>query len=164
MSKNNSMVYNVKVNEFEFHFTQQQLDAVDLIRTSPAAFNLLNNHKSVNAVLIEADESAKKQTIEIEGERFAVQIKDELDMILDKMGYGIVTGKQIKEIKAPMPGLVLEVTVSEGQHVHEGDRLLILVAMKMENSILINTEATIKRIAIGAGDAVDRGQVLIELV
>jgi biotin carboxyl carrier protein len=164
MSKNNSMIYNVKVNEFVFHFTQQQLDAVDLIRTSPTAFNLLNNHKSVNAVLIEADPSAKKQTIEIEGERFVVQIKDELDITLEKMGFGMVAAKQIKEIKAPMPGLVLEVTVSEGQHVHEGDRLLILVAMKMENSILINTEATIKRIAIGAGDAVDRGQVLIELV
>ena len=164
MSKDSSAVYKVKVNEFEFLFTQQQFDAVDLIRTSPTAFNLLNNHRSVNAVLIEADESAKKQTIEIGGERFAVQIRDELDITLDKMGFGMVTGKQIKEIKAPMPGLVLEVTVTEGQHVYEGDRLLILVAMKMENSILINTEATIKRIAVGAGETVDRGQVLIELV
>src|SRR5215203_720497 len=164
MSKNNAAVYKVKVNESEFFFTQQQLDAVDLIRTSPTAFNLLQNYRSVSAVLIEADASAKMQTIEIEGEIFAIQIVDELDMMVDKMGFGTAAGKQIKEIKAPMPGLVLEVTVSEGQQVHEGDKLLILVAMKMENSILINTEATIKRIAVHAGEAVDKGQVLVELV
>src|SRR5215203_6706944 len=111
MSKHNAAVYKVKVNELEFLFTQQQLDAVDLIRTSPTAFNLLNNHRSVKAVLIEADPTAKKQTIEIEGKNFAIQIMDELDMMLDKMGFGTAAGKQIKEIKAPMPGLVLEVTV-----------------------------------------------------
>src|SRR5215218_8783550 len=164
MSKENSLVYKVKVNDFEFLFTQQQIDGVDLIRTSPTAFNLLNNYRSVNAVLIEADPSAKKQTIEIESENFDIQIMDELDMMLDKMGFGTAAGKQIKEIKAPMPGLVLEVAVSEGQQVHEGDKLLILVAMKMENSILINTAATIKHIAVRAGQAVDKGQVLVELV
>jgi len=164
MSKENSLVYKVKVNDFEFLFTQQQIDGVDLIRTSPTAFNLLNNYRSVNAVLIEADPSAKKQTIEIESENFDIQIMDELDMMLDKMGFGTAAGKQIKEIKAPMPGLVLEVAVSEGQQVHEGDKLLILVAMKIENSILINTAATIKRIAVRAGQAVDKGQVLVELV
>ena len=163
MSKENSLVYKVKVNDFEFLFTQQQIDGVDLIRTSPTTFNLLDNHRSVNAVLIEADPSAKKQNIEIEGENFDIQIMDELDIMLDKMGFNTTAGKQIKDIKAPMPGLVLEVTVSEGQQVHEGDKLLILVAMKMENSILINTAATIKHIAVRAGQAVDKGQVLVEL-
>jgi acetyl/propionyl-CoA carboxylase alpha subunit len=157
------MGYKVKVNEFEFCFTQEQIDAVDLIQKSPTAFNLLKNHRSVNAVLIKADQSAKTQTIEIEGERFDIQIKDELDLMLDKMGYSTVAGKQVKELIAPMPGLVLEITVSEGQQVHKGDTILILVAMKMENSIMINTEATIKRIAVSAGQAVDKGQVLVEL-
>jgi biotin carboxyl carrier protein len=62
-----------------------------------------------------------------------------------------------------MPGLVLEIAVSEGQQVREGDKVLILVAMKMENSIIINTDATIKRIAVSAGEAVEKGQVLVEL-
>ncbi len=54
-------------------------------------------------------------------------------------------GKQVKEIKAPMPGLVLEISVTDGQAVKEGDRILILEAMKMENSILIHADATIKK-------------------
>jgi biotin carboxyl carrier protein len=163
MSENNLVVYKVKANEFEFIFTQEQVDAIDVVQKSPTAFNLLNDYKSVNAVVVEADPTAKMQTIEIEGENFEIQIKDELDQVLDKMGFSAVVSKQIKEIKAPMPGLVLEIAVTEGQQVQEGDKILILVAMKMENSILTSTDATIKRIAVSAGEAVEKGQVLVEL-
>ena len=79
------------------------------------------------------------------------------------MGFGIASAKQIKEIKAPMPGLVLEIAVSDGQEVNEGDKILILEAMKMENSILIHTHATIKKVIVTKGQAVEKGQVLIEL-
>jgi biotin carboxyl carrier protein len=62
-----------------------------------------------------------------------------------------------------MPGLVLEVSVTDGQPVNEGDRILILEAMKMENSILIHADATIKKVNVKAGQAVEKGQVLVEL-
>ncbi len=62
-----------------------------------------------------------------------------------------------------MPGLVLEVAVSEGQPVKEGDRILILEAMKMENSIVIHADATIKKVMVTAGQAVEKGQVLVVL-
>ncbi len=156
-------VYKVKVNEFEFAFTKEQIDAVDLVKKSPSEFNLIKDHRSVNARLIEADSDARKLTIAVGGENFAIEIKDELDQMLDKMGFSTVANKQIKEIKAPMPGLVLEIAVTEGQEVKEGDRILILVAMKMENSIVIHANATIKRIAVTAGQAVDKGQLLVEL-
>ena len=156
-------VYKVKVNEFEFAFTKDQIDAVDLVKKSPTEFNLIKDHRSVNARLIVADNDARKLTIEVDGENFDIEIKDELDQMLDKMGFSAVANKQIKEIKAPMPGLVLEIAVTEGQEVKEGDKILILVAMKMENSILIHANATIKRIAVTAGEAVDKGQLLVEL-
>jgi biotin carboxyl carrier protein len=62
-----------------------------------------------------------------------------------------------------MPGLVLDISVLEGQEVKEGDRILILEAMKMENSIMIHTDAIIKGIRVKAGQAVDKGQVLVDL-
>mgnify|MGYP001792417801 CR=1 FL=1 len=62
-----------------------------------------------------------------------------------------------------MPGLVLEIAISVGQVVKEGDKILILQAMKMENSIVIHANATIKRIAVSTGEAVEKGQVLVEL-
>ena len=163
MSDNNRGEYKVKVNEFEFNFTQEQVDAIDLIHKLNGESNLILHHESINAALIKADLSGKRQIIEIEGQSFDIQIKDELDQMLDKMGFSATVSKQIKEVKAPMPGLVLEVNVTEGQIVKEGDKILILVAMKMENSILIHADATIKKILVKAGQPVDKGQVLVEL-
>ena len=79
------------------------------------------------------------------------------------MGFGSGSSKQIKEIKAPMPGLVLEIAVVDGQDIKEGDKILILEAMKMENCIIIQTNARIKKILVAAGQAVEKGQVLVEL-
>ena len=79
------------------------------------------------------------------------------------MGFGKDVIKQVKEITAPMPGLVLEIAVTDGQEVKEGDKLLILEAMKMENSIMIQTSAIIKKVSVSAGQAVEKGQVLVEL-
>jgi biotin carboxyl carrier protein len=155
--------YNVKTNGFLFSFTKDEIDKADLVALSPVSFNLIKDHRCSNAKLLEADVTAKRLTIEIEGETFNIEIKDELDQVLEQMGFGKASIKQVKEIKAPMPGLVLEITVTDGQEVKDGDKLLVLEAMKMENSIMIQTSATIKKVSVSAGQAVEKGQVLIEL-
>jgi len=159
----NNKTYMVKANEFVFSFSRDEIDKADLIKRNEEEFNLIRNNRSVNAKLLNADITGKLLTVEVDGESFDLVIKDELDQMLDKMGFSTVSSKHIKEIKAPMPGLVLEVAVKEGQEVKEGDKILILEAMKMENSITIHTGATIKRIAVSSGQAVDKGQVLVEL-
>jgi biotin carboxyl carrier protein len=160
---NENINYLVKVNEFEFSFSSEQIEAVDLIKKSPSAFNLLLHHRSVNVKLLESESTAKTQTIEVEGEIFHIEIKEELDQMLEKMGFGLAANKHIKNIKAPMPGLVLQIVVKAGQEVVEGDKILILEAMKMENSIMIPTAAKIKQIMVKEGQAVEKGQVLVEL-
>jgi biotin carboxyl carrier protein len=159
--KNN--LYKICVNGFDFEITKEEAEAIELVQQSEENFHLIQNHRSVNAKLVEVDRTAKKQTIEIEGENYVVAIKDELDQVMDQMGFDTAGSKHIKEIKAPMPGLVLEISVSAGQEVSEGDKILILVAMKMENSILIHADATIKRVAVEVGQAVEKGQILVEL-
>ncbi len=156
-------LFKVTVNGFDFEITREKAEAIDLVTESPGNFHLIQEHRSVKAKLVEADRTGKNQTIEIDGENYAVAIRDELDQVLDQMGFDTAGGKHIKEIKAPMPGLVLEIAVAEGQSVLEGDKILILVAMKMENSIMIHADATIKRIAVTVGQAVDKGQLLVEL-
>jgi biotin carboxyl carrier protein len=155
--------FQVKVGEFVFSFDDAALAAADMVQKSPTEFNLLYNNRSVNARLLEADSTGKHQQIEVEGETFSLEIRDELDQMLDQMGFSSVSTKRVKDIKAPMPGLVLQVAVTEGQEVKEGERIVILEAMKMENSILIHADGKIKRVAVRAGQAVDKGQVLVEL-
>lgn len=158
-----SILYHVKSNEFEFTFTKEEVEAADVVRRSPVDFNLIKDLRSVNAKLLEADHTFKHQTIEVEGENYTVEIKDELELQLETMGFNEVSNKHIKEIKAPMPGQVLEISVVEGQEVAADEKILILVAMKMENSILVHTKGVIKRVAVIMGQAVEKGQVLVEL-
>jgi len=153
----------VKANEFVFLFDETQVASADMVKTSESTFNLINHLRSVNGQLLEADIAGKRMTIDIEGETYHIEIKDELDQMLEKLGFGAVSEKHIKEIKAPMPGLVLQISVVNGQQVSEGDKILILEAMKMENSILIHTNAVIKKIIVSPGQAVEKGQVMVEL-
>lgn len=155
--------YKILVNGFVFYFTKSDLNTLDLVNTSPTEFNAIIDHQSANAHLVNANLLNKTFTIETGGETFNVSIKDTLDQQLEQMGFGTAAGKQVKEIKAPMPGLVLEISVADGQTVKEGERILILEAMKMENSILIHTDATIKKVNVKAGQAVEKGQILVEL-
>lgn len=159
----NGKVFQVQAGKFSFTLSEADIQAADFIQKSPSEFNIIKDNRSVNVQLLESTDFGKRLRIEVDGDVFETVIKDELDQMLDKMGFSTASAKQIKEIKAPMPGLVLSVAVTEGQEMQEGDRILILEAMKMENSIMIHANATIKKIKVTAGQAVDKGQVLVEL-
>jgi len=67
------------------------------------------------------------------------------------------------EVRAPMPGLVLQVMATVGQRVKDGDALIRLEAMKMENDIQSHAEGTVKEIRVAQGDEVQEGEVLLVL-
>ena len=156
-------IFKIQVNEFIFHTTLEELRSTVIIARSATEFHVIHNHRSVDGKVHECDLSAKKLRVEVEGEMFEVEIKDPLDQMLEKMGFGMVDGKHIEDIKAPMPGLVLHVSVTEGQEIKEGEPVLVLEAMKMENSIVLHGDAKIKKILVKTGQSVEKGQVLVEL-
>ena len=78
------------------------------------------------------------------------------------MGISVGANKVVNEVKAPMPGLILEVCVAVGQEVTENEPLLILEAMKMENTLVSPRSGKIKSIAVEKSNAVEKGQLLIE--
>ncbi len=61
-----------------------------------------------------------------------------------------------------MPGMVLNILVKEGDEVKKGDTLLILEAMKMENSLKATADGVIKKIVAVKGTAVEKNQILIQ--
>lgn len=66
-------------------------------------------------------------------------------------------------IKAPMPGTILKVNVSNGQAVKKGDVLMVLEAMKMENEILAPNDGTVSSVNVNQGATVESGSVLCSL-
>lgn len=67
------------------------------------------------------------------------------------------------QIKAPLPGNIMQIFISTGDEVKKGDKLLIYEAMKMENTILAEKDGTVSAIKVQPGDSVLEGDVLIEL-
>jgi biotin carboxyl carrier protein len=153
----------VKVDAFTFPFSGEELETADISRLSADTYHVIAGHRSVIARVVEEDVSGKKMTIEVDGQRFDVHIQEELDMLLEKMGFGKSATRKVKEVKAPMPGLVLVINAELGQELKEGDKLLVLEAMKMENSILMPGDGKVKAIRVKPGQPVDKGQILIEL-
>ncbi len=68
-----------------------------------------------------------------------------------------------KNVKAPMPGSILEVKVSIGDEVSEGDVLLVLEAMKMENELTASQAGTVSEVLVKKGDTVNSGDSLVVL-
>ena len=83
--------------------------------------------------------------------------------MVEKLGLATVAKQKFNEIKAPMPGMVLEIFVSNGQTVNKGDNLLILEAMKMENVLKAPDDGIIDEIKIVKGAIVEKNQILIKL-
>lgn len=155
--------YQLKINSDRVvkseYLKQMQIDS---IRISKNKLHILHNNTSHRAEIVSKDFDQRTYTIQVNGNSYQVQIQNPLDQLINQMGFSLGSAKQIDSIKAPMPGLILEVNVTEGQEVAENDNLLILEAMKMENNLSSPRSGIIKSIQIAKGDTVDKGQVLIE--
>lgn len=136
--------------------------SLDLIAASDGQDHILNDSRPYHARVLDADFSGKRYRVRIDNTTYTVQIADPLDQQIEAMGFQLQSTKNISKIEAPMPGLILSVDVAEGQEVQEGDTLLVLEAMKMENAILAPQSGTIKHIAVEKGMAVEKKSLLVE--
>lgn len=132
---------------------------VDAIQVAPNTYHLLVDLQSITIEVVDAD-SANPEFM-VNGKPYKPTVKTETDLLLERLGLNIKTKKELKELNAPMPGLVLEFRVSPGDVVNEGDPLVVLEAMKMENILKSPGTATVKAIEVSKGDAIEKNQVLI---
>lgn len=134
----------------------------DLVKLSDRSFHILHQDRSYTAELLEVNVADKSVTLKINGHIHQVSVKDRFDLLLEKMGMSNVAGTKLNELKAPMPGLIVGISVQPGDVINKGDSLLILEAMKMENNLKAPGEGTVKTIRVVKGDRVEKGQVLVE--
>lgn len=126
-------------------------------------FSILYNGKSFRAYVQEVDRERKTVKVRVNDSPFLVTIREPVDKILEQMGYRQQEAHRAKDLKAPMPGLVLKIMVVPGQAISKGDPLLVLEAMKMENVFKADSDAVVKEIKVQEKQPVEKGQVLLVL-
>jgi len=101
--------------------------------------------------------------LHLEGRHLRAQVVDERSRAIREMTGQTGVSLGPRDLMAPMPGLVVKVEVKEGDEVFAGQGLVIVEAMKMENELRAEGEARVRAVRVRPGEAVEKGQVLLEL-
>jgi biotin carboxyl carrier protein len=157
----NATTYNVATNNGTNGTVNETPFYLDTITNKNGSLSIIKDNVSYNVEVVKVNYDDKTISLKVNNSTYTVSVKDEYDALLKQLGMENLGAKKINELKAPMPGLVLNIVVSEGQEVKKGDALIVLEAMKMENSLKSPTDGVIKKIAIHKGDAVEKNQLLI---
>ncbi len=134
----------------------------DMIEFHENTFHVIKDNKSYNAMLVSFNAEEKTLVVNVNGNDYEIAIKDKNDLLLQQLGIKVKTSSVVQYIKAPMPGLIINISVNEGDEVKKGDTLLILEAMKMENVIKSPREGKVKKVNIQLKQAVEKNQVMLE--
>jgi biotin carboxyl carrier protein len=134
----------------------------DLQWVSDRKVHVIYENKSIEAELISIDKETKTIQIKLGNKISSLQLKDRFDLLLEQLGMNNTASQALKEIKAPMPGLILELKVKPGDEVKKGDVLLILEAMKMENILKSPGEGIVKAVKVSLNQSVEKNQVMIQ--
>lgn len=124
--------------------------------------HLIRGNESIEAELLSFDRETKTIQIRLGYKTATLQVKDRFDILLEQMGMNTAGSGALKNIKAPMPGLILDLKVKPGDEVKKGDVVLILEAMKMENIIKSPGDGIVKEVKVSLKQSVEKNQVLIQ--
>lgn len=126
------------------------------------SFRIRFEGRQYSAEVVHFDPQSKTAQINIDGSDYFISIEEPIDRLIKELGFLQAARHSVKEIRSPMPGMVVNVFVSAGQVVHEGDALFGLEAMKMENIIKSPGEGTVREVCVSKGAAVEKNQILME--
>ncbi len=130
-----------------------------LRRVGPASFHLLLDGRSFVLTVAREDEGTVRVTSR--GRSVPVRLKTEQDLLLERLGIADAAAAAASELRAPMPGLVIDVLVGPGEAVEAGAGLVVLEAMKMENELRAAADAAVEAVHVAPGDAVGKGDLLV---
>jgi biotin carboxyl carrier protein len=160
---------NVLDSIFEIIFNREKSEGTvnqtsfswDVKHQGNGVYHVLYKQKTYTLILESGEAETGIYKVQLNGKPLEIGTFDRIQLLLKSMGMDTAMGKKINEIKAPMPGLVLRIPINEGDSVSKGEGLLVLEAMKMENSIKAPGDVVVSKIHVKPGQAVEKNQLLV---
>lgn len=131
---------------------------VDFLPLGPSLYSVIMNNQSLQLVI---DGESGHYDVLLNGHLYETTVLDEHAMMMAQRRGGLVT--KSGDLKAPMPGLIVQVPVAVGQEVAAGHTLVILESMKMQNELQAPVSGTVESVHCSAGQSVDKGDLLVVL-
>lgn len=123
-------------------------------------YSLILDGKSYEAYIYPTEAGLE---VLLQGKLYQVSVEDERQRRLRQASGPRIIQSGEFQLKAPMPGLIIDVPVEEGQEVEQGQNMIVLESMKMQNELKAPRKGKISRIRVMPGDNVEQNQVLIIL-
>jgi pyruvate carboxylase subunit B len=119
---------------------------------------------AVHRVTARRDGPRGRYVLRIDGRRFDIDALDERARAIRDLAAAAGGPAGPQPLKAPMPGLIVRVTVAVGDAVAAGQGIVVMEAMKMENELAAPAAGTVKAVHAKAGNAVEKGALLVEFI
>lgn len=159
---NEKQAYEIDLNSEKTQVSLQDF-SYDLSQFSEHHYHLISGHQSYNVEVVKADHGRKEFFFKINGAHFKVKLQDRFDQLIESLGMQEEDDLGDKQILAPMPGLVLQVHVEEGESVEKGAPLVTLEAMKMENVLKAPADGVVSTVLAETGKSVEKNYLLLEM-
>jgi len=124
-------------------------------------YSLLVNNESFEALV---EQNADVYKVLMRGYMYDVHVLDERSRILQRRSNLMASDTGEVAVRAPMPGLIVDVPVEVGQEVEAGEKVVILESMKMENELKTSRAGRVERINVEKGDSVEQNEALVVIV
>ena len=118
---------------------------------------------NVYRVVVQKRQRRGRYTLWVDGYRFETEALDERTRAIRDLSAASAGPVGPAPIVAPMPGLIVRVSVNVGDRVEAGQGIVVMEAMKMENELRATAAGVVKSIEVAAGTAVEKGTLLVAL-
>ena len=134
---------------------------VDFLPLGESLYSVIMQDRSHEVVV---DEQDGDYEVLVSGHMYTGKVLDERARLMAiRRGGGFTESGEIS-ISAPMPGLVVAISVTEGEEVTEGQTIIILESMKMQNELKTPRDGVVQRISVEAGQTVEQKKVLVTII
>ena len=155
----NGHIYEIEIFKDGHMLINGEERTVDFHSLGPSVYSIITNHKSLLAII--GEESGARIEVLLSGKLYNTEVIDERAMLMEqrKGGRRSTSG----EILSPMPGLIVLVSAETGQQVQEGETLVVLESMKMQNELKSPVSGMVSAIHCASGETVEKGALLVQI-